>query len=531
MDNIKLHKILDDYLHKIVALNEIIPFQMQSAFESFTNANDSLNKKLEEYGKPISHEDGSSGFEVSFKHARLINRLSAKRKQAHLALEILPKSFLVTFVSEYDSFLGQLNKYILKEKPELLKAEQKTITFEELNALNSIEEAREKIINQEIESLLRDSHSKQFDWMENKYSLTLKKGLESWSNFIELTERRNLFVHCNGIVSEQYLKKCHEAKYKLDDECKVGKKLYANKEYIELVYKTLFEISLKLTQVLWRKQFPTDIEHADDSLSNITYELLINEEYELASILLDFACDVLKKWSSESQRLVFVINRAISYKFSDKDFHKILDTQDWSACKDSYQLCAAVLKDEFELAKRYMVKVGKSEEISEVSFLEWPCFRNFRETEFFNEAFFEIFGKQPYYIENIETETETETDTDTETDTETDDLYFIKENNKEKAALQPRSQAKEPKRTKETEAAIPTSFQIPDVGQVEAYCRELGLQVDAAGFVDYYQAKGWMLGTNPMQDWQAAVRSWNRRRDKNYAQSEITLPYPIGVQL
>ena len=120
---------------------------------------------------------------------------------------------------------------------------------------------------------------------------------------------------------------------------------------------------------------------------------------------------------------------------------------------------------------------------------------------------------------------------ETETDTETDDLYFIKENNKEKAALQPRSQAKEPKSTKETALAIPTSFQIPDVGQVEAYCRELGLQVDAAGFVDYYQAKGWMLGTNPMQDWQAAVRSWNRRRDKNYAQSEITLPYPIGVQL
>ena len=124
-----------------------------------------------------------------------------------------------------------------------------------------------------------------------------------------------------------------------------------------------------------------------------------------------------------------------------------------------------------------------------------------------------------------------ETETDTDTDTETDDLYFIKENNKEKAALQPRSQAKEPKRTNETALAIPTSFQIPDVGQVEAYCRELGLQVDAAGFVDYYQAKGWMLGTNPMQDWQAAVRSWNRRRDKNYAQSEITLPYPIGVQL
>ena len=130
-----------------------------------------------------------------------------------------------------------------------------------------------------------------------------------------------------------------------------------------------------------------------------------------------------------------------------------------------------------------------------------------------------------------EAEADADADADTETDTETDDLYFIKENNKEKAALQPRSQAKKPKSTKETEVAIPKSFQIPDVGQVEAYCRELGLQVDAAEFVDYYQAKGWMLGTNPMQDWQAAVRSWNRRKDKNHAQAEIALPYTIGVQL
>src|SRR5690606_29059403 len=97
MENIKLHKILDEYLHKIIALNEIIPFQMKSAFESFTNANESLNKTVEEYGKPITHEDGTTGFEISFKHARLINRISKKRKQAHLALEILPLSFLVTF--------------------------------------------------------------------------------------------------------------------------------------------------------------------------------------------------------------------------------------------------------------------------------------------------------------------------------------------------------------------------------------------------------------------------------------------------
>ena len=404
MDKIDLHKIIDEYLHKIVALNKIIPFQMHSAFQNFDNSNKNFNEKIEEFGTRITEEDGSHAFEINYKHARLIHRLSTERKRAQLALEILPKSFLVTFVSEYDAFLGQLNNYILKHKPELLKTEQKTITFEELQSLNSIEEARNKIISQEVENLLRDSHSKQFEWMQNKYNLQLTNGLNSWPSFIELTERRNLFVHCNGIVSEQYLKNCNKVNYPLDSNIKIDTKLDADKKYIDSVYQTLFEIPVKLTQVLWRKLFPKDIESADNSLGDITYELLINEEYELASILLDFACCVLKKWSSESQRLVFVINRAISYKFSGKNYTKILDTEDWSACNTSYQLCVAVLNEDFELAKKYMIKAGKSEEISEVSFLEWPCFRNFRETEYFTEAFIEIFGKQPSYIESIETE-------------------------------------------------------------------------------------------------------------------------------
>ncbi|WP_338562128.1 hypothetical protein [Acinetobacter sp. KS-LM10] len=358
MENNELHNILDDYLHKIVALNEIIPSQIHSVIENFISTNKKFNQQLEECGQPFTDENGDAGFKISFKHARSIHRLSTKRKQSQLALEILPKSFLVTFVSEYDSFLGQLNKYILKQKPELLKADQKTITFEELSTLNSIEEARDKIISHEIENLLRDSHSKQFDWMENKYNLPLKTGLKSWPQFIELTERRNLFVHCNGIISEQYIKKCRDAKFDLDKESEAGKKLRADKKYINIVYRTLYEIPVKLTQVLWRKQFPKDLEKADDSLSNLTYELLVDEEYELASILLDFACDVLKKWSSESQRLVFVINKSISYKFSNRNFNQILDAEDWSACKDSYQLCAAVLREEFDLAKRYMIKTA-----------------------------------------------------------------------------------------------------------------------------------------------------------------------------
>lgn len=52
--------------------------------------------------------------------------------------------------------------------------------------------------------------------------------------------------------------------------------------------------------------------------------------------------------------------------------------------------------------------------------------------------------------------------------------------------------------------------QHPTVDEVAAYCQERGNHVDAGRFVDYYEANGWRIGKNPMKDWKAAVRTWER---------------------
>lgn len=43
--------------------------------------------------------------------------------------------------------------------------------------------------------------------------------------------------------------------------------------------------------------------------------------------------------------------------------------------------------------------------------------------------------------------------------------------------------------------------------------------VDAARFVDYYEANGWKVGLNGMKDWKAAVRTWERREKSGYSAS------------
>ena len=50
----------------------------------------------------------------------------------------------------------------------------------------------------------------------------------------------------------------------------------------------------------------------------------------------------------------------------------------------------------------------------------------------------------------------------------------------------------------------------PTVAEVAAYCQERGNGINPESFVDFYASKGWMVGKNPMKDWKAAVRTWER---------------------
>lgn len=57
-------------------------------------------------------------------------------------------------------------------------------------------------------------------------------------------------------------------------------------------------------------------------------------------------------------------------------------------------------------------------------------------------------------------------------------------------------------------------FRPPSVEEVDAYIKEQGYTFSAETFVDFYSSKGWKVGSQPMKDWKAACRTWQRRRDE-----------------
>ena len=57
-------------------------------------------------------------------------------------------------------------------------------------------------------------------------------------------------------------------------------------------------------------------------------------------------------------------------------------------------------------------------------------------------------------------------------------------------------------------------FAPPSLDEVKSYCAERKNNVDPEAFVNFYESKGWMVGKNPMKDWKAAIRTWEKREGK-----------------
>jgi len=68
-------------------------------------------------------------------------------------------------------------------------------------------------------------------------------------------------------------------------------------------------------------------------------------------------------------------------------------------------------------------------------------------------------------------------------------------------------------------------FTPPSLEEVRAYCESRQNGVDPQAFIDFYTSKGWKIGRETMKDWQAAVRTWERREEKPRKQYTTAAQY------
>lgn len=69
-------------------------------------------------------------------------------------------------------------------------------------------------------------------------------------------------------------------------------------------------------------------------------------------------------------------------------------------------------------------------------------------------------------------------------------------------------------------------FVKPTISDIEQYCSEKNISINAQQFIDYYESNGWKVGRNSMKDWQATVRRW---ASNNYGKKKSSKDNAINV--
>ena len=338
-------------------------------------------------GKGKSPKRLAASIKLTKNPARTLNAFRSLSR-VNPARELVARSFVLTAVSQFDAYVGNLIREFYKKRRSILNIHSKSLTYEEILKAGSVEIIERQLVDGEVESVLRKSHADQFDWLEKHFEIPLRKDLDSWRKFIELTERRNLFAHANARVSAQYVKVCSNHgvdKKRIEPK---GKELFVSSEYFSDVYATLYEIGFKLGQVLWRKICPEDAQKSDKQLVDATYELIVNEHYSLAKELIqDFTATIPAVNRSDAITKTLILNIAQCEKWlgHEKSCISILEKVDWSASSERFLGAVATLKDDFSTAKRYLSSAIRSQELEWEDIDNWPIFRRFRSEKEYTE--------------------------------------------------------------------------------------------------------------------------------------------------
>jgi hypothetical protein len=254
------------------------------------------------------------------------------------------------------------------------------------------------MLEKEIDTFRRDSYVDQFTSLERKFNITLKK-FDEYPEFIELSQRRNIFTHNDGVVSEQYLSVCEREGWKFPRRPAAGDMLQVDIDYFGRALRVMSKVGFMLAHTLWAKVFPKEHDQLHESMNDRIYQCLEHKRWRVAAELGTFALsEPMRKGITEISLRLRTINTAIGLKFADRedDARRILNSGDWTASYRDFKLAILILEEKYDDAIGVMLSIGKFGEILEQSsYYTWPLFHKFRERPEFYSTYEKIYG-EPY---------------------------------------------------------------------------------------------------------------------------------------
>lgn len=392
-----LDNIITEYITAICCINDSFSEISTIIAQKKNNAIKSMDSFISNL-KPINSKDFIEKLMKKPSYIKRYKILNKDIERSEQAYNILPQSLFISIVSQFDVLIAQLIKFIYLYSDNKLMESDCQISFREVLQIGDIEKIKEKFINDRIDSALRDSHSEQIKTLSKLIGNVPLDKVDFWSEFIEMTQRRNLFVHSKGVVSTQYICECKKANKSFD--MPIGSILKVDEEYFNHAFYVFFCMGVMLSQVISRVVLGEQLLGEIDSvLNNVIYETICEGKYDISIRLSQFATDNNTKHSNKLDEKYFILNYAQAYKWKgdNEKCKEIIARYDFSETKEDILVAKHALEDDIDNVVKSMKTIGNSSDImNEEAYATWEIFKEMRLKEEFQNAFEEIFQKPLY---------------------------------------------------------------------------------------------------------------------------------------
>lgn len=388
-----MKKCILKFFEEMLAIASTMPISM-SVLQSIQA------KVLKDYMKfvrencQILEEDGDSmRFNVPEDQFQAYEKHKKAKEDINTSTAVVPRSYIIMLVSQFDAYVGSLIRETLTHRPEILRASERQLSYSDLENFTDIGSAIGYLVDQEVESVLRSSHDDQIAWFEKKLKIELRKDQELIQKFVEITERRNLFTHNDGIVNETYLKNCQRAGVPLG-QIQKGEVLDAGSEYYKSAVDTILEIGIKLGHVVWRHVLPEQTIDSEKSINELAFRIIKVDEFEVAIKIIKFALESYKRFQVDSNRKMLIINLAQCHLWCKRDNEalKLLNETDWSMCNVEFKICIETIRRNFSQVVGLLEKYDGKLNLEQYDLLEWPVFKELRQDQTFKDFFSKKYG-------------------------------------------------------------------------------------------------------------------------------------------
>ena len=354
----------------------------EKEIEKFLKKKIDANTTIKDVVQIKINDNGKLALKINTKKYFSPNVLNNKYEGFDLDQNIKSK-LIVAYMINFENFFSRLLKFLILKNENFFFAHnqgetQSVITYEEI-LKNPNKDFKKYVIEKQIEKLTYDEmksigkffkQTKQDDYINKEFKTI-------YEDFVEVYYRRNLIIHNNSVVNEQYLNNVKNA------ECNEGAKLKHSDEYVEKAEKTVNNFACLIYALLG-----TLLTDSDEKERYFSYLEIYSFSRLKASAWQDAQVTekLLLKYSSKEKanQLNYEYNIFNCRKhLGDMSYKDGLSSIDDSAFDVIYKIAKQLLLDNNDnvynlLKENYPQNISKEQ-------IGWPIFIDFRKSEEFTK--------------------------------------------------------------------------------------------------------------------------------------------------